>query len=264
MKRLATALVLIPVIVWLVLAGPEWAFETVLAAIGLIAFYEFDQIAIANGAPRSGILGAIPGMLAGLALMFAPAPQVIVVIAALASMMLALRVADLARAMVSAAAFVLGVVYIFGAWRCALELHKIHFYGNGHHWLMFSLLLSWAGDTAALYVGKALGRHRLAPRVSPAKTWEGAAGSVAGGVLAGLIYAHYLLPLASWWMVLILASAGNIAGQVGDLCESAMKRGAGMKDSGNTLPGHGGWLDRIDSSLFSVPVVYGLLLLFGA
>ncbi len=255
MKRLATALVLIPLVVWLVLAGPNYAFNAVVAAVGLIAFYEFDKIAMANGAARSGI----PGMVAGLALMFSPMPQVIVVLAALAGMALALRVADLARAMVSAAAFALGVVYIFGGWRCAMELRLID-----HNWLMFALLLSWAGDTAALYVGKTLGRHALAPRVSPAKTWEGAIGSVAGGVLAGWIYAHYLLPHASLWMVLMLAAAGNIAGQLGDLCESALKRGAGVKDSGTTLPGHGGWLDRIDSSLFSVPVVYGLLLIIGA
>jgi phosphatidate cytidylyltransferase len=255
MKRLATALVLVPVVVWLVLFGPDWAFEAVLAAVGLIAFYEFDQIVIANGAARSGVAG----MIAGLALMFTSAPDVVVVIAAIVGMALAMRVALLTRAMVSAAAFLLGVVYIFGAWRCAIELRSID-----HHWLMFALLLSWAGDTAALYVGKTLGRRRLAPRVSPAKTWEGAIGSVAGGVLAGWIYAHYLLPSASWWMVLVLACAGNIAGQLGDLCESAMKRGAGVKDSGHTLPGHGGWLDRIDSSLFSVPVVYGLLLIFGA
>jgi len=121
------------------------------------------------------------------------------------------------------------------------------------------LLLSWAGDTAALYVGKAFGRHALAPRVSPAKTWEGAAGSVAGGILAGFVYAHYLIPSAPVAVVLLLAATGNIAGQLGDLCESAIKRGAGVKDSGNTLPGHGGWLDRIDSSLFSVPVVFAIL-----
>jgi phosphatidate cytidylyltransferase len=124
---------------------------------------------------------------------------------------------------------------------------------------MFALLLSWAGDTAALYIGKAFGRRKLAPRVSPAKTWEGAAGSLVGGVLAGSVYAHFLLTAAPLSMVLLLASAGNIAGQFGDLCKSAWKRGAGVKDSGTMLPGHGGWLDRIDASLFAVPVVYALL-----
>jgi phosphatidate cytidylyltransferase len=121
------------------------------------------------------------------------------------------------------------------------------------------MLLSWAGDTAALWVGRPFGMHKMAPRVSPGKSWEGAAGSVAGSMLVGGVYAHYLIPQASVVQALGLAAAGNIAGQLGDLCESALKRGAGMKDSGTRLPGHGGWLDRLDSSLFSVPVVYALL-----
>jgi phosphatidate cytidylyltransferase len=176
------------------------------------------------------------------------------VLVGLLGMALALRVRDLKDSMASASAFTLGVVYIFGAWRCARELHAI-----SPHWLMFALLVSWAGDTAALYVGKAFGRHKLAPLVSPAKTWEGAAGSLVGGVLAGGLYAHFLLPATPLNIVLPVAAAGNIAGQFGDLCKSAWKRGAGVKDSGTMLPGHGGWLDRIDASLFAVPVVYALL-----
>jgi phosphatidate cytidylyltransferase len=119
--------------------------------------------------------------------------------------------------------------------------------------------VSWAGDTAAYYIGRAFGRHKLAPRVSPQKTWEGAIGSLIGGVLAAGVYAHYLIPAVPLQIVLAVATAGNLAGQMGDLCESAFKRGAGVKDSGTTLPGHGGWLDRIDATLFSVPVVYALL-----
>ena len=254
MKRLATALVLVPVIVWLVLAGPDWAFKTMLAAIGLAAFREYDQIAEANGIPHAGWPGMIAGMLAGLALMFAPEPQIVVVLAAVVGMFLALRVRELSSAMPAAAAFALGVVYIFGAWRCAIGLHALN-----PHWLMFALLLSWAGDTAALYIGKAFGRHTLAERVSPSKTWEGAIASLIGGVLAGALYAHYLIPQATAPFVVALGCTGNLAGQFGDLCESAMKRGAGVKDSGASLPGHGGWLDRIDSALFSVPIVYAVL-----
>ncbi|HUA85652.1 MAG TPA: phosphatidate cytidylyltransferase [Bryobacteraceae bacterium] len=250
MKRILTALALIPLIVWVVLYAPQWAFLVVLAAVGLIAFHEFSRIAKENGIPEPGW----PGMIAGLALLLAPQPQIVVVLIACLGMLVALRVRDLAESLPAAAAFTLGVVYIFGAWRCAIYLRAID-----ANWLMFALLLSWAGDTAALYVGKAFGRHALAPRVSPAKTWEGAVGSVAGGIVAGVAYAHYLIPSAPLAQVIGFAAAGNIAGQIGDLCESAMKRGAGVKDSGTTLPGHGGWLDRIDSSLFSVPVVYALL-----
>ncbi len=250
MKRLITALVLIPIVVAVILAGGEWAVTGLLAITGLLAYYEFDQLAAGNGIARAGW----PGMLAGLALLLAPDPGTIVVLIALLGMALALRVRDLKDSMASAGAFTLGVVCIFGAWRCARALHA-----TSPHWLMFALLLSWVGDTAALYIGKAFGRRKLAPRVSPAKTWEGAAGSLAGGVLAGGVYAHFRLSATPLHIVLLLAAAGNIAGQIGDLCKSAWKRGAGVKDSGTMLPGHGGWLDRIDASLFAVPVVYALL-----
>lgn len=252
MKRLATALVLVPVVTWLILWGPPWALIAALGVVGLLAFHEYDQIAAAIGVPRA----RIPGMAAGLALMLAPGPEIIVVLVAMAALTLGLRATNLKDAFPSAAAFLLGVVYIFGAWRCAIALRMIN-----PHWLMFALLLGWAGDTAALYVGRAFGRHKLAPRVSPGKTWEGAIGSVVAGVLAGWLYAHYFLPDAPVDLVLALAAAGNMAGQIGDLCESALKRGAGVKDSGTSLPGHGGWLDRIDSCLFSIPVVYGLITL---
>ncbi len=250
MKRLATALVLIPLVTWIILSGPQWVFLLAVVAVALLAFYEYDQIA----ARETEVPTGWPGMAAGLLLLLAPEPGLVVVLVALAGLTLALRVRDLSHAMPSAAIFLLGVVYIFGSWRCAIELRGIN-----HHWLMFSMLISWAGDTAALYLGRAMGRHKLAPRVSPGKTWEGAVGSVVGGVLAGAAYAYYLLPEMSLGLTLGLAAAGNVAGQAGDLCESALKRGAGVKDSGSTLPGHGGWLDRIDSSLFAIPVVYALL-----
>jgi phosphatidate cytidylyltransferase len=255
MTRILTALVLLPVVVWAVLAGPQWALLAMMAAVGLVAFYEFDSIAAKQGIARSGL----PGMLAGLAFLLMPEPAwLTLVIASAVLMTIALRQSDLARSMSGSATALLGVVYIFGAWRCALALREID-PPFGPHWLMIALLVSWAGDTVAMYVGRAFGRHKLAPRVSPMKTWEGAIGSVAGGVLAAGIYAHFLIPSAALWEVLAVAACANIAGQLGDLCKSAFKRGAGVKDSGTTLPGHGGWLDRIDSSLFSIPVVYALL-----
>ncbi len=253
MKRIATALILIPFIAWVTLASPQWVFFAVLAITGLLAYSEFDNIVASSGILRAGW----PGMAAGLALLFAPNPAVVLVLIAMLGMALALRANNLAAALPAAGAFSLGVAYVFGAWRCAADLRAIN-----PHWLLFAMLLSWAGDTAALYVGRSFGKHKMAPVVSPAKSWEGAAGSVAGGMLVGGIYAHYLIPQAPLAQALLLAAAGNIAGQLGDLCESALKRGAGVKDSGTLLPGHGGWLDRIDSSLFSVPAVYALLKLF--
>jgi len=192
-------------------------------------------------------------MLAGLVLLVVPEPLLIVVFTAILAMCVALR-GEPKDALPRTAAFLLGIVYIFGAWRCAVELRAIN-----PHWLMIAALVSWAGDTAALYVGKAFGKHKLAPEVSPSKTWEGAAGSVAGGVLAAVVYAHFLIPSANVWGVVLTGAVGNIAGQLGDLSESQFKRGAGVKDSGSGLPGHGGFLDRIDSTLFSVPATYAIL-----
>jgi phosphatidate cytidylyltransferase len=250
MKRVVTSLVLIPLVIWVVLSAPFWLFAAVLAAIGLLAFYEFDQIVKAHGIPAAGL----PGMAAGLTLLFVPEAFLVTALVALVAMMLALKARDLASALPAASVLLLGVIYIFGAWRCAMGLREIN-----PHWLMITLLVSWAGDTAALYIGRAFGKHKLAPVVSPGKTWEGFVGSIAGGMLAAGIYAHYLIPAAPMGGVLAVAAAANVAGQMGDLCESAFKRGAGLKDSGTMLPGHGGWLDRIDSSLFSIPAVYATL-----
>jgi phosphatidate cytidylyltransferase len=198
MKRIATALVLVPLVVFLVLWAPEWALIIALAIVGVLAFLEYRRLA---------------------------------------------------------QPLLLGIAYIFGPLTCAVALHRMN-----PHWLMVALLLCWVGDTAALYVGKTWGRHKLS-KVSPNKTWEGAVASLVGALLAAGVYAHYVIPATPIPIVLLIAIVGNIAGQLGDLAESALKRRAGVKDSGASLPGHGGWLDRIDALLFAIPVVYALVLL---
>lgn len=251
MKRVISAAILAPLVIAIVLKGPQWSFLLLMASIGSMAFWEFDTIAGAHGVARSRWLG----LAGGLGLLLAPDPLIAwVTVLGLAFMAWALRLADLRQGLGSAAAALLGIVYIFGAWRCAILLRDLN-----PQWLMIALIVSWIGDTAAMYVGKTFGKHKLAPRVSPGKTWEGAIGSVVGGTAIGVIWALYFIEFANPVAVAAISAGANIAGQVGDLCESAFKRGAGMKDSGTTLPGHGGWLDRIDSSLFSIPVVYALV-----
>jgi phosphatidate cytidylyltransferase len=138
---------------------------------------------------------------------------------------------------------------------------------NGPSLLIFLLCVVWAGDTAALYVGRAWGRHKLAPALSPNKTWEGSLGSVAGSVLVAGVLLGLAALLDIWdsarlsypddvWYWLLLAVVVNVAAQLGDLAESALKRSAGVKDSGTLLPGHGGILDRIDALLLAAPVMW--------
>jgi phosphatidate cytidylyltransferase len=254
MKRILTASVLIPTIVWTVLFAPQWAFFLIVALVGLGAFHEYDGIVAAHGLNKSGVLG----MAAGVAFLVAPEFALpLLVVAAGVLMAVQMRATDFSKSLPSAAAGVLGIVYIFGAWHCAWLLR-----GVSAHWLMISLAVSWAGDTAAMYVGKAIGKNKLAPRVSPGKTQEGATASVIAGAATSVVYAYFLMPGTSLLVALLVGAIGNVAGQLGDLAESAFKRGAGMKDSGTMLPGHGGWLDRIDSSLFSVPAVYATLLVW--
>jgi phosphatidate cytidylyltransferase len=151
---------------------------------------------------------------------------------------------------------------------------------NGPSLLVFLLFVVWAGDTAAYYAGRAWGRHKMAPSLSPGKTWEGAIASVAGSVVIAAVLVSLATvmqepsnsAIVSWlervfpsavlsypdeiWYWVGLAAVINVAGQVGDLAESALKRSAGVKDSGNLLPGHGGVLDRIDALLLAGPVLW--------
>lgn len=250
MKRIATAVVLAPLITYAVIWAPFLAFAAVLGTIAALCYWEYCGIAAGNGieVPRW------PGIVLGLAFLFAPSDLTLGVLLAIVAMVCAMRAPDLRQSLPRAAAFTLGILYVFGCWHTAVDLRAIN-----SHWLFFALALNWIGDTAAMAAGKTFGRHKLAPRISPGKSWEGSVASTAASVLFGVLYMHWALPSAPLWLPATLALAGNVAGQIGDLCESAFKRGAGMKDSGTMLPGHGGWLDRVDSSLFAVPVVYASL-----
>lgn len=134
----------------------------------------------------------------------------------------------------------------------AIRLHAVM--PDGRKLLFFALVIVWVGDTAGYFVGRSIGKHALAPHLSPKKTWEGTIASLIGSLLVGLVFSRWLsVPLPH---LLGMAAAGNTAGQVGDLLESAYKRSAGVKDSGTLLPGHGGILDRIDALILAIPVVW--------
>lgn len=126
---------------------------------------------------------------------------------------------------------------------------------GGRKLLLFTLVLVWVGDTAAYFVGRAVGRWRMAPSLSPKKTWEGAIANLVGSVLVAIIAQRWITEVPVRHLI-VMAALANIAGQAGDLLESAYKRSAGMKDSGTLLPGHGGMLDRIDALVLAAPVVW--------
>lgn len=253
MKRVLTALALVPAVVWVVLFADQRIFLGVVALVACLCYREYDTIAAGYGFGNPGVIGYGAGLCL---LMAREAPWLLLVALAMAALVLAMRCADLTTSLPRAALLTMGVVYIFGCWKCAQQLREIN-----PHWLMYGLALNWIGDTGAYFVGKPLGKHKMAPRVSPKKSWEGAIASVLFSVAFGVIYLKWFLPEVQIPAAIGLTVVANVAGQVGDLAESAMKRGANLKDSGGILPGHGGFLDRVDSTLFALPVVYMWLMM---
>jgi phosphatidate cytidylyltransferase len=248
MKRVLTAVVLIPLVLYIVLLGSAWLVYAAVAAVAMLCYREYCGIAEGYGVARLGPLGYA----AGLAVLAIREDGVIFLTAlALVGISLATRSAELSEALPRASALMLGVIYIFGAWKCAILLREASPY-----WLLFALAINWVGDISAYYAGKNIGMHKLAPRVSPGKSWEGAIASVVASIGFGLLYLRRFFPQMPLVEVIAVSAAANVAGQLGDLAESALKRGAGVKDSGTLLPGHGGLLDRVDSTLFTLPAVY--------
>ncbi len=248
MQRVLTAAVLIPVVLLGIFGGSWWALLAVITAISVLTFLEYAQIL------QIGPAATALGLAGGLVFLASPLDWTFVVLVALGLLAVAAPLAaeDLRAAWAQSAAMFLGCVYVFGAFKTGYLLGL-----RNPWWLLFALVINWIGDSGAYYVGRQFGRHKLAPRISPGKSWEGSIASVVFSTLFFVLAAPRFLPMALPVAGLI-ALAGNVAGQFGDLAESALKRAVGVKDSGTLLPGHGGMLDRVDSALFTLPVIYGL------
>jgi phosphatidate cytidylyltransferase len=268
MKRVLTAAVLIPVVLVVVFLGPrwQWLFTLVTAVVAALASWEYLTLARLKGAGASRLAVAI-AILALFAATFQWPDQVasILGILSLTLLLVCTFSSPIARMLPDATNAVFCLIYTGFT---LISLPALHAQHNGPSLVVFLLCVVWAGDIAALYIGRPFGRHKLAPTLSPNKTWEGSIASIAGSLLAagGLLgISEYLAGWNSvalsyadevWWYWLILAVIVNIAAQVGDLAESALKRSAGVKDSGTLLPGHGGILDRIDALLLAAPALW--------
>jgi phosphatidate cytidylyltransferase len=288
LKRIATAVVLIPIVMLLVLRAPVPVLAVVAAAVALVTVQEFLKLTESYGVhplrwPTYIFVGLLFLLLAvttagetpqlsglkfvvGLGFACAIAPFVFLTIT--------MRRSPMSAGYPAAAASTFAFVYIALPMAMLVQLRE---QWAGAFWLLYLLLVVWAGDIFAYFVGRSLGRHLMAPRISPKKTWEGAAASVAASLMVGILLFSHALQVSSFllrvgliqrrdglfglekpelWPIILLTVALNIAAQLGDLVESLIKRGAGVKDSGTILPGHGGMLDRIDALLFAAPVLW--------
>lgn len=267
MKRFITALILIPLVLLLIFLGPRWLVALAVAAVAALAAWEFLGLAKSSGAnpPRVAVLVAIAALFAAnFALDQRDQIAAILGILSLALLVYCTFFRPVEQMLANASTAIFCLFYVG---MTLVTLPALREETNGPSLVAFLLCVVWAGDIAALYIGRAWGRHKMAPSLSPNKTWEGTLGSLAGSLLV----AGALLGLARlfemwdkvWlsypedlWYWLGLAVLINAAAQVGDLAESALKRSAGVKDSGDLLPGHGGVLDRIDALLLAAPVLW--------
>lgn len=285
MKRVLTALVLIPVVLAIVFWAPLWLFAAILAAIVLLAQHEYLNLVAACDIRPVRRLTYLVSVLVIVGLLFLSqdliylafpsrvgllfSPALLLLLPVIFGVPIVFR-KDMKASLQAAAASIFSVLYI--AVSLGLLISVRHSPGN-EYLILFILFSVWGGDIAAYYVGRSLGRRKLAPVVSPNKSWEGAIASVFASVAIAALVFHYRAAINSFFLphhdepisftvsltrtsALILGAVTNIAAQLGDLFESALKRGAGVKDSGTIIPGHGGILDRIDALLFAIPVVW--------
>ncbi len=252
--RIATGLVLAPIVIWVVIWGPPWGILAALLFVATVCFHELFTMALPEHAPEAAVGTALGAAVLGLAL-FAPRWAGVGLAAVL--IVPALLVLARPQPMEGAAARMLtlwgGILYLGGAYWFAGRLAE----HSGH--MMLALFVVWLGDTGAYFAGRAFGRHKLYELISPKKTIEGSIGGLVASCGGALLAWYYLVPDITPGYAILVALVGGAVAQIGDLVESALKRACGVKDSGRILPGHGGFLDRMDGFIFAAPV-FALLL----
>ena len=252
-KRVASTLVLLPVFVAIVVAGPVWLFGVIVVLAAALGQWEFTGMFQRAGVPCYRWLGLAGGILvtAGFAL---PGPEhVVLTVVVLGVLAAGLWSSDVGRvAWQPTAVTMLGICYVNWLLGHAFWLRDQK---DGSAWVLMLVWVTWMGETAAYLVGSVLGRHKLAPLVSPGKTVEGAIAQLVVSVLAAVV-AQGLFAALSVAEAVTVGIVLGLVGQVGDLAESALKRSLGTKDTGRLIPGHGGMLDRVDSLLFNTPILY--------
>lgn len=283
MKRVFTAVALVPVVLLVLFKAPWPLFVVVIAAVVFLTLREYLNLTEASGIKPFRGTAYLSAMLVVAAFALfnfrwfsgwgSGAASALIALACLAHLLFGLPAVfrrEMRMAAAASAMSAFGVLYIAVSLGLLIRLRHVP---QSEYLIIFVLFSVWSGDIAAYYVGKNFGRRKLAPAVSPNKSWEGAIASVAASIGMALLVFHFRESInalftpepepdhyapASLGMlhVVALGLVTNIAAQFGDLFESALKRGAGAKDSGTLLPGHGGLLDRIDALLFAIPVVW--------
>jgi phosphatidate cytidylyltransferase len=261
MRRILTGLPLALVVVYLIVQGREWLFTLAVLATVMISLQEYFHIsreAGLSGWPWMGYVSAgllCLGQFAALHRRAFSEPALLLLLVLAIPVAGLATVSDLKKYSIGLSSSLLGVLYVGFAFSWIIPL-RFADPPTGQRLTILLFLVVWAGDIFAYAVGRMLGRTPLAKAISPKKTVEGAIAGVAGSVLVAWGYSHWFWQTGDQKTVILVGGVVALAGQAGDLVESALKRAANLKDSGTILPGHGGLLDRIDSLLFAAPTLW--------
>jgi phosphatidate cytidylyltransferase len=256
LKRWITGIVAVPILFGVIAYGGEGAFAVLIILASIAGMEEYNRMVFGRGFTPEKAETMVIALFILLAAYFGNLPLLLAVLSfgVMTVLMLnLLRIRGQGLDMTHAGQVILGVLYI--------PLLMAHFImirrsQSGILWIFFILVLAFAGDIAAYYIGRRFGKRKLLPEVSPGKTVEGIFGLVAGSIVGCLLFKLFMFPMLPVAHAVALGMVGSVLGQLGDLSESALKRAAGVKDSGTMLPGHGGILDRLDCLMFITPFVY--------
>lgn len=254
--RELTALVAAPAAIWITGWGPVWLFDATIALIAVLAMYEFIALGKAKGYDISTPLCVAIMLIIMSAFILEDLSVELGMFAALLIIPASYVVTSksLEDSLPSSAIAVLATTYVGMLGGSLIRLHND--FAEGYKLVFFLLLVVWLGDSGAYYVGKQFGKHKLSPRISPKKTVEGLIGGISASIIAALVIHFTFFPAFPLVHAVIAGVILSVAGVIGDLAESMWKRSAAVKDSGKLLPGHGGFLDRFDSILFTAPILY--------
>jgi phosphatidate cytidylyltransferase len=265
LKRLASTLVLLPVFLLIVIKAPGWMFDGLVIIASATALWELMRLFEQGGRPTYRWLGVLSGTAVtaafGASRLLDPLVLPAFTVTLVAGLVLSVAVWQGAPATEPAANTLLGVIYV--GWLLGFGILLHHTAPIGAELVIFLVAVTWIGETTAYVLGSTIGRHKLAPVISPRKTIEGAVAQVIASVLSAAAFGAWLLPQCGMGMALAGGALLGVVGQAGDLAESAIKRSVGTKDAGELIPGHGGVLDRIDSLLFNLPAFYYFTLATG-
>lgn len=253
--RIATVAPLIPLILWMMFAGPRWPWHVFIFTAIAVGGYEMMAMMVpsSRGLRLWGSVSSVAFAAAVIFLSSFAHVYGVVLLLIFATMVLGMLQDDpLHNASVHIGWLLATPIYVGGA---LATVDLVRDFPPTGAWVLLAMALAWGSDTAAYFVGRKFGKTQLAPRISPKKTLEGAAGGLAGSVVCAVIISFFVpeLPVVD---AIALAVIAGVAGQGGDLFESVLKRSSGVKDSGSILPGHGGLLDRADALVFTAPVTW--------